>query len=101
MAAGSVAGGSVAGDSPEGAVAAPPQAETINPRIKTTMILRIIQTHFRIHAGQQVNSGIRDRISPVVISAIRTSILPFMTSLKANKFPFGDQDGVSTCPSVK
>ena len=53
MAAGSVAGGSVAMGSPEGAVAAaPPQEESINPRIKTTMILRIIQTHFQLFAAE-------------------------------------------------
>ena len=50
MAAGSVAGGSVVMGSPEGAVAAPPQEEMSNPKIRTNMILGIIQTHFRASA---------------------------------------------------
>ena len=60
------------------------------------MILRIIQTHFRIHAGQQVDSVKKGLISPVSMSAICTCILPFKTMLNAKVFPSGDQDGVST-----
>src|SRR6188474_1774779 len=103
MAGGSVgAGASVSRGTPAGAVAAaPPQDVITNARIRIIMIRRIIQTHFRIHAGQQVDSVKRVCIFPVIMSALCTSILPFMTTLKAKVFPYGDQNGVSTYPSVK
>ena len=98
VAGASVGGTSVAAGGCVGAGAAPPQDVMINAKIRTSMIRRIISTHFRIHAGQQVDPAMRDRISPVVKSAICTSILSFMTTLKAKVFPSGDQSGVSTRP---
>ena len=96
----SVAAGGFTGAS-VGAGAALPQEVIITDRIRMTMIRRIIRSHFRIHAGQQVDSVINDRISPDVRSAICTSILPSTTVLNARVFPSGDQYGVSTYPSIK
>ena len=101
VAAGSVSAGASVAGAWVGAGAAAPQEVVNNTKIKTNVIRRIIQTHFRIHAGQQVDSIIRDRISPVDRSAICTFILSFMTTLNAKVFPSGDQTGVSTRPCSK
>ena len=91
-----VGGSSVATGASVGAGAAAAQDVITNVTIRMIMIRRIIQTHFRSQAGQQVDSVGRDRISPVSMSAICTCILPFKTMLNAKVFPSGDQDGVST-----
>jgi ABC-type cobalamin transport system permease subunit len=100
----SVAGASVAGGSVTTGIsvgAAPPQDVKTIARIINNMIRRIILTHFRVHAGQQVDSVIRDLTSPDLMSAVCTFILPFRTVVNARVFPLGDQCGVSTRPSVK
>src|SRR5215207_8953628 len=71
----SVAAGGFTGSS-VGAGAAPPQEVINTARIKINLIRRIIGSHFRIHAGQQVDCVINDRISLDAMSAICTSILP-------------------------
>src|SRR5512143_2284039 len=78
--------------------AAPPQAVSTKDRLRIKRIRRNIWTHFRIHAGQQVDSVSRGLISPDNMFAMDTVILPFMTTLKAKVFPSGDQSGVSTRP---
>jgi hypothetical protein len=40
--------------------AAAPQEVINKDRIRNTLHLRTIETHFRIHAGQQAGSGVRE-----------------------------------------
>lgn len=84
-----------------GAGAAPPQEVISKAMSRITFVLRTIETHFRIHAGQQAGSVVRDLISPEEISALCTFILPSRTVLNARVFPSGDQCGVSVRPFVK
>ena len=81
--------------------AAPPQEVIKRDRNRITINVRTIETHFRIHAGQQAGSLVRAWISPEAMSAICTSILPSRTVLKVRVFPSGDQCGVSARPFVK
>src|SRR5574339_309030 len=104
-AGGSVAGASVGGASVSGACVGAGAAlahDAINKvKISRITIRRIMHTHFRIHAGQQAESVIRDRICPVARSAICTSILSSTTAVNARVFPSGDQNGVSARPYSK